>query len=201
VAEAVERLTREYLDLVFETFPTEATLFGRHEHDGRLEDLTEAGLDAFAGGLADLRRRVVSVEPADEEEAVDRDALAAALSDGLFVSEVEQPWHRNPFEAATAVPASILLLVARDFAPLEQRLTSAAQRLEQAPRFLGQAKALLDRPCPALWRQMAVAAAGGGAEFLAGTLGPLAAGTAVAERVAAAAADAGAALRDFAGWL
>jgi uncharacterized protein (DUF885 family) len=201
VAEAVERLTREYLDLVFETFPTEATLFGRHEHDGRLEDLTEAGLDTFAGRLADLRRRVASVEPADEEEAVDRDALAAALSDGLFVKEVEQPWHRNPFEAATALPASILLLVARDFAPLEQRLTSAAQRLEQAPRFLAQAKALLDRPCPALWRQMAVAAAGGGAEFLAGTLGPLAAGTAVAERVAATAADAGAALRDFAGWL
>jgi uncharacterized protein (DUF885 family) len=201
VAEAVERLTREYLDLVFETFPTEATLLGRHEHDGRLEDLTEAGLDAFAGRLADLRRRVASVEPADEEEAVDRDALAATLSDGLFVNEVEQPWHRNPFEAATALPASILLLVARDFAPLEQRLTSAAQRLEQAPRFLAQAKALLDRPCPALWRQMAVAAAGGGAEFLAGTLGPLAAGTAVAERVAAAAADAGAALRDFAGWL
>jgi uncharacterized protein (DUF885 family) len=201
VAEAVERLTREYLDLVFETFPTEATLLGRHEHDDRLEDLTEAGLDAFAGRLADLRRRVASVEPADEEEAVDRDALAAAISDVLFVKEVEQPWHRNPFEAATALPASILLLVARDFAPLEQRLTSAAQRLEQAPRFLAQAKALLDRPCPALWRQMAVAAAGGGAEFLAGTLGPLATGTEVAGRVAAAAADAAAALRDFASWL
>ena len=201
VAEAVERLTREYLDLVFETFPTMATFFGRHEHDGRLEDLTEAGLDRFARKLAELRRRVAAVQPGDEEEAVDRDALAATISDGLFVDEVEQPWRRNPFEAATAVPAAILLLVARDFAPLEQRLTSAAERLEQAPRYLEQAKALLDQPCPALWRQMAVAAAGGGAEFLAGTLGPLAAGTQVADRVAVAAAEAGAALRDFAGWL
>jgi uncharacterized protein (DUF885 family) len=201
VAEAVERLTREYLDLVFETFPTDATALGRHEHDGRLEDLTEAGLDAFARRLAELRRRVLAVQPADEEETVDRDALAATLAEGLFVKEVEQPWRRNPFEAATAIPASILLLVAREFAPLEQRLTSAAQRLEQAPRYLDQARALLDRPCPALWRQMAVAAAGGGAEFLAGTLGPLAAGTRVADRVAAAAAPAAAALRDFAGWL
>jgi uncharacterized protein (DUF885 family) len=201
VAEAVERLTREYLDLVFETFPTEATLLGRHEHDGRLEDLTEAGLDRFARQLADLRRRVTAVQPGDEEEAVDRDALAAAISDGLLIEEVERPWHRNPFEAATAIPASILLLIARDFAPLEQRLTSAAERLEQAPRFLDQARTLLDQPCPALWRQMAVAAAGGGAEFLAGTLGPLAAGTQLADRVAAAAAEAGAALRDFAGWL
>jgi uncharacterized protein (DUF885 family) len=201
VAEAVERLTREYLDVVFETFPTEATLFGRHEHDGRLEELTEDRLDGFERRLADLRRRVTAVRPGDVEEEVDRDALTAAIADALFVKEVERPWRRNPFEAATAVPASILLLVARDFAPLEQRLASAAERLEQAPRYLDQARALLDEPCPALWRQMAAAAAAGGAQFLSGTLGPLAAGTAVADRVAAAAAAAGAALRDFAGWL
>jgi hypothetical protein len=40
VADAVAQLTSEYLDLVFETFPTAATVFGRHEHDGRLEDLS-----------------------------------------------------------------------------------------------------------------------------------------------------------------
>jgi len=201
VAEAVERLTREYLDVVFETFPTTATAFGRHEFDGRLEDLTADGLDAFVRRLAELGRRVAAIEPVDEEEAVDRDALGAAIADAVFVEEIERPWRRNPFEAATAVPASILLLVAREFAPLERRLADATERLEAAPAFLDRAKVLLDQPCPALWRQMAVAAAGGGAEFLAGTLGPLAAGTQVADRVAAAAADAGAALRDFAGWL
>ena len=201
MAEAVERLTREYLDVVFAMFPTEATALGRHEHDRRLEDLTAAGLDGFARRLAELRRRVAAVDPVDEEEAVDRDALAAGIADGLFVAEVERPWRRNPFEAATAVPASLLLLVARDFAPLVERLASAAERLEQAPRFLAQARQLLDEPCPALWRQMAVAAARGGAGFLSGTLAPLAAGTPEAERVAAAAAGAGAALHDFAGWL
>ena len=201
MAEVVERLSREYLDLVCETFPTEATHLGRHEHDGRLEDLAEDVLDGFAGRLADLRRRVTAVQPADVEEEVDRDALAAAISDGLFVHEVERPWRRNPFEAATAVPASILLLVARDFAPLEQRLTSAAERLEQAPRYLDQARALLDQPCPALWRQMAIGAASGGAEFVATTLGPLAAGTGLAGRIEAAAATAAQALRDFARWL
>jgi uncharacterized protein (DUF885 family) len=60
---------------------------------------------------------------------------------------------------------------------------------------------LLDEPCPALWRQMAVGAAGGGAEFLAGTLGPLAAGTPLAGRVEAAATAAAQAMRDFAAWL
>jgi hypothetical protein len=201
VSDAVARLTSDYLDLVFETFPTTATVFGRHEHDGRLEDLTAGRLDDFARGLGELRRRVTAVLPADEEEAADRDALAAAISEALTAEELERPWRRNPFEAATAVPAAILLLVARDFAPLERRLADAAERLEAAPAFLERAKALLDEPCPALWRQMAVGAAGGGAEFLAGTLGPLAAGTRLAGRVEAAAADAAQALRDFAGWL
>jgi uncharacterized protein (DUF885 family) len=193
VADAVAPLTSEYLDLVFETFPTAATVFGRHEHDGRLDD--------FARRLAELRRRVTAVTPADEEEAADRDALAAAISDALLAEEVERPWRRNPFEAATAVPAAILLLVARDFAPLEQRLANAAARLEAAPAFLERARALLDEPCPALWRQMAIGAASGGAEFVATTLGPLAAGTGLAGRIEAAAATAAQALRDFAGWL
>jgi hypothetical protein len=201
VADAVAPLTTEYLDLVFEMFPTAATAFGRHEHDGRLEVVTAERLDDFARRLAELRGRVTAVAPADEEEAVDRDALAAAISEALLAEEAERPWRRNPFEAATAVPASILLLVARDFAPLEQRLADATERLEAAPAFLDRARALLDEPCPALWRQMAVGAASGGAEFLAGTLGPLAAGTRLAGRVEAAAATAAQALRDFARWL
>ena len=48
MADAVAQLTSEYLDLVFETFPTAATVFGRHEHDGRLEDLSAGRLDDFA---------------------------------------------------------------------------------------------------------------------------------------------------------
>jgi Bacterial protein of unknown function (DUF885) len=201
VADPVAPLTTEYLDLVFEMFPTAATAYGRHEHDGRLEVVTAERLDDFARRLSELRDRVTAVAPADEEEAVDRDALAAAISEALLAEEVERPWRRNPFEAATAVPASILLLVARDFAPPERRLADATERLEAAPAFLDRARALLDEPCPALWRQMAIGAASGGAGFLAGTLGPLAAGTRLAGRVEAAAATAAQALRDFAGWL
>jgi hypothetical protein len=201
VADPVANLTSEYLDIVFETFPTVATEFGRHEHDGRLEVLTAERLDDFTRRLSALRDRVRAVAPAGEEEAVDRDALAAAISEALLAEEDERPWRRNPFLAATAVPGAILLLVARDFAPLERRLAAAAERLEAAPAFLDRAKALLDEPCPALWRQMAVGAAGGGAEFLAGTLGPLAAGTRLAGRVEAAAATAAQALRGFAAWL
>jgi hypothetical protein len=96
VAAAVAQLTSEYLDLVFDTFPTPATVFGRHEHDGRLEVLTSDRLDDFARRLAEPRRRVTAVAPADEEEAVDRDALAAAISEALLAEELERPWPPGP---------------------------------------------------------------------------------------------------------
>jgi uncharacterized protein DUF885 len=201
VSIAVDRLAGDYLELLFERFPTAATVFGRHEHDARLEELSVEALDDFTRRLAELRRRVTGLRPADAEEAADRDALAAAISDALLGEELERPWRRNPFQAATAVPASILLLIARDFAPLDRRLADATARLEAAPAFLDRARRLLDEPSPTLWRQMAVGTATGGAGFLEGTLGPLAAGTPLAARVEAAAATAAQALREFATWL
>jgi uncharacterized protein (DUF885 family) len=198
---AVDRLAREYLDLTFDAQPVTATAYGAHAHDDRLADLTEANLDRFARRLSELRGRLVALPAGDAEQAADRDALAAQLGEELFALEVERPWRRNPFEAATAIPGAVLLLIARDYAPLEERLGNATLRLEAAPRFLDQAKALLDEPCPALWRRMAVAAAGGGAEFLTTKLGPLAGDLPLAPRLQAAADKAAAALREFAAWL
>lgn len=201
VANAVDRLAREYLDLTFDVSPTAATSYGVHDFDGLLDDLTEANLDRWVRRLAGIDRRLRTLAPSDPEEAADRDALAATVAEDLFVEEVERPWRRNPFRAAAAIPESVLGLVSLDFGPLEERLSNVALRLEATPRFLAQAKALLDEPCPALWRRMAVASATSGADFLTGALGGLAAGTAMAARTEAAATRAAAALRDFATWL
>jgi uncharacterized protein (DUF885 family) len=201
VANAVDRLAREYLDLTFDVSPTAATSYGVHDFDGLLDDLTQANLDKWLRKLAGIDRRLRTLAPIDPEEAADRDALAATVAEDLFVEEVQRPWRRNPFRAAAAIPDSILGLVSLDFAPLEERLSNVALRLEATPRFLAQAKALLDEPCPAMWRRMAVLAANRGAAFVTGALGALAADTAMAARTEAAAARAAAALRDFAAWL
>ncbi len=201
MAEAIERLTREYLDLTIDFSPITATHYGIHSFDGLLDDLTEANLDTWARKLAGLEGRVRALRPDDEETTADRDALAASVAEDLFVHEIERPWRRNPYRVAITVPTAILPLIARDYAPLEERLGNVALRLEATPRFLAQAIELLDEPCPALWRRMAVAAASGGATFMASALSPLAAGTPLADRVQTAADRAAAALRDFATWL
>ena len=201
VANAVDRLAREYLDLTFDLSPMAATSYGVHELDGLLDDLTQVNLDKWVRKLAGIDRRLRTLAPRDPEEAADRDALAATVADDLFVEEVERPWRRNPFRAAAAIPEAIFGLISLDFAPLEERLANVALRLDATPRFLAQAKGLLDEPCPAMWRRMAIAAAGSGAGFLTGALGPLAADTAMAGRTEAAATKAAAALREFASWL
>jgi uncharacterized protein (DUF885 family) len=201
VASAIDRLAREYLDFTFDFSPMAATSYGVHELDGLLDDLTEVNLDRWVRKLAGIDRRLRALGPRDPEEAADRDALAATVAEDLFIEEVERPWRRNPFRAASAIPEAILGLISLDFAPLEERLSNVALRLEATPRFLAQAKGLLDEPCPAMWRRMAIASASSGAGFLASALGALAAGTSMAGRTEAAATRAAAALREFASWL
>ena len=99
MADPVTQLTSEYLDLVFETFPTAATLFGRHEHDARLEDLTPERLDDFTRRLADLRRRVRAVMRRSHPPPV---VHSRALIDWL--SRIAQPSEPSS-ESGTAIPA------------------------------------------------------------------------------------------------
>jgi uncharacterized protein (DUF885 family) len=201
VVSAIDDLAREYLDLTFDVSPMAATLHGVHDFDGLLDDLTQANLDTWVRKLAGLDRRLRTLTPRDSEAAADRDALAATVAEDLFEEEVERPWRRNPFRAATAIPQAILGLVTHDFAPLEERLANAALRLEAAPRFLAQARSLLDEPCPGLWRRMAISAADSGANFLSSALTELAADTPMANRMAAAGDKAASALHELGSWL
>jgi uncharacterized protein (DUF885 family) len=201
LANTVDRLAREYLDLTFDISPMAATSYGVHDFDGLLDDLNQVNLDKWVRKLAGIDRRLRTLAPRDPEEIADRDALAATVAEDLFAEEVERPWRRNPFKAAAAIPEAILGLISLDFAPLEERLANVALRLEATPRFLAQAKSLLDEPCPAMWRRMAIAAANSGAGFLTSALGPLAADTAMAGRTEAAADRAAGALRELAAWL
>jgi Bacterial protein of unknown function (DUF885) len=174
---------------------------GRAEAPGHDGAGARAGQGGSVAGPPGGARRDRADGIAGPEDEADRDALVAQIVGKVMAHEQERPWRRNPFTAAALVPGSLLYLVSRDFAPLEARMRSAASRLEAVPRFLEQAKRLLDEPCPRLWRGMAVGAAGSAATFVGTRLPELAVGTAVAGRVAEAASRAAGALRGFATWL
>ena len=137
------------LDRFFETFyrqrPVTATFTGLHQHDGALPDWSPAALAAQADELRALRRDLeaagrlpdadVRAFPQDVDLALADATLEIALAEhesGHFVQ-------RNPSLWTGEAIFGVLSLVARDFAPLGERLVSAEARLGALPAFLAQA--------------------------------------------------------------
>ncbi len=69
--------------------------------------------------------------------------LAHELESSLWSLEELQSWAWNPLDYTQLAGGAIYSLMAREFAPLEQRLGHVADRLEQFPRLLEQVRGTL----------------------------------------------------------
>ena len=84
------------------------------------------------------------------DDAIDRDLLVGELEAARFAETVlrEDTW--NPLDWVYLVGDGLFTLLAREFAPLADRLTSTAGRLEGLPAVFEAARATLvgsaDRP-------------------------------------------------------
>lgn len=129
----------------FRLHPLEATAAGMHAHDGTWPDLSEAGREARLEFADRWEAELAAVAPAtlDPDEALDRDLLLGELATERF-SETElreETWDALAYVALLG--AGLFPLLARDFAPLASRLTSAASRIEGIPAIAAEARRLL----------------------------------------------------------
>ena len=155
-----ETAAKDYLEELLRNSPEFATYLGDHRYDAQLGDYSREG---FAQTLALEQRhleRLGGIDPArlNADNAVDYEILRNRIESTIFeLSEIrEYEW--NPL--AYNVTGSIYSLLARDFAPLEQRLTSVASRLSQIPRVLEAARANLGAP-PRVHTETAILQNGG----------------------------------------
>jgi uncharacterized protein (DUF885 family) len=139
------RLAREYVDDLAERHPDVATGLGDHRFDGRLADPSaqareaeRAALDRFAARLAAIDQAALSAE-----HRVDAAMMANSVERRVFeIDELrEHAW--NPLQANPG--KAIYKLLARDFAPLPDRLGSVAGRLAEIPAVLAEARRQLGR--------------------------------------------------------
>jgi uncharacterized protein (DUF885 family) len=139
------RLAREYLDDRAERHPDAATGLGDHRFDARLPDPSaqaladeRCALDGWASRLAALDRGTLSAE-----HQVDAAMMADSIARRVFeIDELrEHAW--NPLLANPG--RAIYQLLARDFAPLPDRLGSVAGRLAEIPGVLAEARRQLGR--------------------------------------------------------
>jgi uncharacterized protein (DUF885 family) len=138
-------LAREYLDDRAERHPDAATGLGDHRFDARLPDPSaqalaaeRRALDGWASRLAALDRGALSAE-----HRVDAAMMADSVARRVFeIDELrEHAW--NPLLANPG--KAIYQLLARDFAPLPDRLGSVAGRLADVPAALAGARRQLGR--------------------------------------------------------
>jgi uncharacterized protein (DUF885 family) len=141
----LRRLADEYVDDLARRHPDTATELGDHRFDELLPDVSEAALaderrvlDGFAARLTDLDGP--ALEP---ELRVDAALMAGDVARRLFEIEELREHTWNPL---LANPGSALyMLLARDYAPLPERLHALAGRLARVPDALAAARASLGR--------------------------------------------------------
>ncbi|MGY1459626.1 MULTISPECIES: DUF885 domain-containing protein [unclassified Luteimonas] len=143
---AFAALSARFLDEGLALSPVSATQIGDHRFDAKLDDLSAAGRQKSAdwtrGMLAELEAIDASV--LSRENQVDALILRNALEGSLWDLETMQSWAWDPQVYSGLAGGAIYSLMAREFAPLPERMKSAAARMEKIPALLAQARENLD---------------------------------------------------------
>ena len=188
------------------TWPGEATRLGLHEHDGRLPDLSRAAKLADIEADRAFVRRLEAVDPAALSAAVafERELGLHAARLRVFEGEVVREWERST-HASVEIGTDLFVLLARDFAPLGERLLSITSRIEGIPLALSQVRDRLGPETVRLWLELEAAAAAEVPsqlhEIEASAADVWPDGSVERERLRAASAAAEAALLDYARWV
>jgi uncharacterized protein (DUF885 family) len=206
MSERFTAVARETLDDYLATHPITATGLGEHRHDHRLGDsgpaAREAEADRWQRRIAELD--AVDTDTLDAADQVDHAILRHRLSAHCFELSALREYEWNPLLANPGT--AIHLLLAREFAPLPDRLRAIGGRLAQIPAALATARADLG-DMPEVHVQTAIGQFTGTRTLLATevdrALGQLTDGAAEALRaeVEPALDAASAALDEHIGWL
>ncbi len=143
---AFAALSRQAVDDWMRLSPVAATQAGDHRFDAELDDLSAAGrqrrVDTSKALLAKLD--AIDAGKLSRENQVDAALLRNQLQSDIWSNDVLQDWAWDPQLYGGLAGGAIYGLMARDFAPLPERIAAATARMEKLPALLAQARANLD---------------------------------------------------------
>lgn len=139
-------LSKRSLDTWMQLSPVSATQIGDHRYDSELDDLSAAGqqktMAAYKALLGELDK--IDVAKLGRENQVDAAILRNQLQSEIWNAEVLQSGKWDPQLYNGIAGSAIYGLMAREFAPLPERLKSATARMEKLPAIFAQARENLD---------------------------------------------------------
>ena len=154
-----ESLGQRYVREFGQFSPVSATALGDHRFDADLDDLGAAGrartLAWNKGLLAELQR--IDRASLSRANQVDAAMLDNQLRYSIWTEETYRDWSWDPVLYTQIAGQSLYGLLARDFAPLPERLRSVASRLEKMPKLLEQQRSnLVPERVPAIHAETAI---------------------------------------------
>lgn len=144
--QAFAALSERALAEWFERAPIGATRTGEHRYDDAIDDLSadarQRSVDANRGLLTELDG--IDAGQLSRENQVDALLLRNRLEANIWSVETLQAWAWDPLIYNGLAGGAIYNLMARDFAPLPERLASATARMEALPTLFAQMRENLD---------------------------------------------------------
>jgi hypothetical protein len=138
----------EFLEAYFVAHPDFAVRAGRHDFDGKLADFSAEGIRKEIARLRTEKDRISKFRESslNARERFEREYLQSVVDADLFwLESVEWPF-RCPQFYADAIDPNVY--VARDYAPLDQRLVSYTNYAKAIPAALDQIRKNLRTPLP-----------------------------------------------------
>jgi hypothetical protein len=154
--QAFAALADRYFDEYYFKFnPSAGTASGFHQYDGQLEDYSRAAVDRqiallkkfkaeFSGRFASGQAGLAPGDPG----WVDLNLVLDDINSRLLALEDIRQWEKNPDVYSSGITNSIFVIMARTFAPPEDRLKSVIAREKQVPAVFAAARANLKNPPP-----------------------------------------------------
>ena len=135
-----EKLSADYVDQFPALSPVSATMLGDHRFDSQLDQVGEAARAEDVDFCNSYLERLEAIDPAalSRSNQVDHALLKHSLKSQLWRIEELQEWAWNPLSYTGLAGGAVYGLMAREFAPLEARLSCVAARLEEFPRLFDQ---------------------------------------------------------------
>jgi hypothetical protein len=161
------RFVDRYLDSFARRHPSIAAGNGIHDHDGRLDDFSAAGI---AAEIEALRRDAAALRAFDpgrltRDERVDQRILLGVIDGWLLEQETLQNWRRNPMLYASALADGVHNLMTMASNPAPVRMRRVITKVGHVPQLLEAARTNISNP-PRLFAERGVAMMRGARDML-----------------------------------
>jgi uncharacterized protein (DUF885 family) len=146
--DAFQKIAHDYVEQYLRANPEQATDLGDHRFDGQLTDYSSEARAKDLATQKEFRDKLKALDGSQLTGAnnIDFRILKENIDYQIFQDEELKQAEWNPLVYMQSLANSLYLLVARDFAPPEQRIPNLRQRMEAIPRVIAQAKTNLQHP-------------------------------------------------------